>query len=192
MDQMHGAGGLTGDRAEVLDRYDASHLIGLNVVVVNAARRTIDEEGEEFIEVPRVDELAKAVAVARCLIPVRLRGAEIRAVRHILDLTGREMAKKMDDMAPETLSRWESGAQPMGGYAEKVFRLLVCEELKAETRGVRYAAKMIADMHVVDPWQVDSSWEVPPLEAELITMVLEDRQERELMDAWKTTERQAA
>ena len=63
--------------------------------------------------------------------PVKLRGHEIKVMRRIIKLTLAELAKKLDERsAAETVSRWESEAQPMGSYAEKLLRLIVCEELK--------------------------------------------------------------
>ena len=194
MELTHGRGGPSGDRAEVLESFDASDLIGLNVIVLNTARLTRDEEGEEFVEVPQIEELAKAAAVARCLVPVRLKGSEIKAIRRILDMTGRELAERLE-AKPETLSRWENEAQLMGGFVEKVFRLVVCEYLKGkgEAPAIKYAAKKIADMHVIDPMRMAEEWEPPPLALELITVMIEEHDDPpEIVDLWKSKPLMAA
>ncbi len=167
---------------QVLPEHDVSDLVGLSVIVKDAAIRSVDEEGEETIEVPHLSTLSAAVAVARCLMPVRLRGHELRAMRRITQMTATEMAKRMGDKtSPETLSRWENEKQPMGGYAEKVFRLVVCEELKAQAPGVVYGDGAIARLNVLDPWRADPTYVVPPIVAGLVKIKSLDSP---LVDAW--------
>ncbi len=135
----------------VLADYDASTLVGLRVVVHDAAIEHRDEDSEISIEVPKLRKLMAAASIARCLMPAKLRGGEIKAIRKIMDLTLAEMAARMDARtAPETVCRWEAEAQPMGAYAEKVFRLLACEALAGEAPGVEYHAAALADLAIVD------------------------------------------
>ena len=58
----------------------------------------------------------------------------------------------------------------MGGYAEKVLRLVVCEGLTTEAPGIEYAAKMIADMRICDPWRANPEYETPPIVLKLIKL----------------------
>ena len=154
----------------ILPEYDATVHVGLRTIIYNAAIERIEEE-ETTIEIPKVDELRAAAAVMRCLMRIRLRGPELKAIRKILGLTMADFAKKLDERtAAETVSRWESETQPMGGYAEKTLRLFVCEELREKCPGVAYTAKMISDLRILDPWRVDSAFVVPPLEMSLIKM----------------------
>jgi len=155
----------------VLPEYDATVHVGLRTVICDAVIERVDADGETTIEVAKPEELRAAAAVLRCLTPIRLRGSEMKAIRKILGLTLAEMAKRMDDRtAPETVSRWESEAQPMGGYAEKMLRLLICEELKEKAPGIAYNAKMISDLRVLDPWRMDENYPVPTLSLRLIEM----------------------
>jgi DNA-binding transcriptional regulator YiaG len=164
-----------------LDRYDASALIGLRTIVWNAAIARIDADGERSVELPKMRELAASAAVARCLMPIRLRGAEIKAIRKIMGLTLAELAKKLGERtAPETVSRWESEAQPMGGYVEKVLRLLVCEALHKDAPGVPYDAGKIAHLRVLDPWRADETADVPALEFSIVHL----KEDGEIIDAW--------
>lgn len=168
----------------VLETYDATTLIGLKVIVHGAV---IEDTEDDAIEVPNLNQLKASVAMARCLTPIRLRGSEMKAMRKIMKLTLAELAEKLDERtAPETVSRWESEAQPMGGYAEKLFRLLVCEQLKEDAPGIGYNAGMIANMRVQDPWRSDSTFEMPPLQFSLIRM---KERTGAVIDAW---EKQAA
>jgi DNA-binding transcriptional regulator YiaG len=134
----------------VLAEYDATALVGLKTIVHNAAieHRADDEPS---IEVPKLPMLMAAAAISRCLMPAKLRGAEIKAMRRILDLTLAEMAARMDARtATETVCRWEAEAQPMGAYAEKVYRLLVCETLAPEAPGIEYHAAALANLAIAE------------------------------------------
>jgi DNA-binding transcriptional regulator YiaG len=154
-----------------LDEYDATALVGLKIVVHGAALERIDESGEASVELPKLRELMATAAVVRCLVPIRLRGSEIKAMRKILGWTLAELAKKLGDRtAPETVSRWENEVQPMGGFAEKLLRLLVCEELSKDAHGVGYHAAMIANLKVTDPWRGNPDYALPPLHLELMRM----------------------
>jgi DNA-binding transcriptional regulator YiaG len=153
-------------RAErTLAMYDATVFVGLRTVVYDAAIERIEDDGETTVELPKLPELLASAAVSRCLLPVRLRGREIKAMRSIMKLTLADLAKRLDEKtAAETVSRWESEAQPMGGYAEKLLRLLVCEELRESAPGIEYNASMIANLKVKDPWRRDPNYEIPAVE----------------------------
>lgn len=154
-----------------LTMYDATVFVGLRTVVYDAAIARIEDDGETTIELPKLPELLASAAVSRCLLPVRLRGSEIKAMRRIMKLTLADLAKRLDEKtAAETVSRWESEAQPMGGYAEKLLRLLVCEELRECAPGIEYNASMIANLKVRDPWRTDPNYETPPVELWLLPL----------------------
>jgi DNA-binding transcriptional regulator YiaG len=164
----------------VLEEYDATQLVGLRTIVCGAA--ILHDEEDCAVEVPRLRNLLAAAAVARCLMPIRLRGHEVKAIRKIMRCTLTELAKKMDERAaPETVSRWESDAQLMGGYAEKILRLVACEALTAEAPGVEYAASMIANLIVIDPWKADAGFEVPPI---VLSMVRIKERSGSIIDAY--------
>jgi DNA-binding transcriptional regulator YiaG len=168
----------------VLPIYDATTLVGLRTIVYDAAIERIEDDGELTIELPKVQELLAASAVSRCLMPIRLRGYEMKAMRKIIKLTLVEMAQNLDERtAPETVSRWESEAQPMGGYAEKVLRLFVCEKLREQAPGVDYHASAIANLKVHDPWRANPDSEVPAIELCLIHM---KEQSGTIIDAWNS------
>lgn len=166
---------------EVLSHFDATSFVGLKVIVHDSAVKRVDIRGRSTIEVPNLRQLSASAAIARCLMPIRLQGSEIKIMRRLLGLTLAELAKAMDvRTALETVSRWESEAQPMGGFAEKLLRLLVCERLLREAPGVDYHASKIAELQVVDPWKSDSTFEIPSIEFHLVKM----RSDGDLVDAW--------
>lgn len=169
-------------RERILEKYDATVHVGLRTIVCHAAIERGDEEGEETIELPKPRQLRASAAMSRCLMPIRLRGNELRAIRKIMGLTLADLAKKLDERtAVETVSRWESEAQPMGGYAEKILRLLVCEELKSEAPGVEYNGSMIAHLNVKDPWRGDENYVVPSV---VLTLVQLKEQSGSITETW--------
>jgi DNA-binding transcriptional regulator YiaG len=172
-------------RKTILPVYDATVFVGLRTMVYEAAIERIENDGEHTIELPKMNELVAAASVARCLMPVKLRGAEIKAMRRIMKMTLADLAAKLDGKtAPETVSRWESEAQPMGGYAEKVFRLLVCEELKDVAPGIDYNASILAHLIVRDPWKVDPNYQMPAVDLRLIQ--LKRQPSGSITEAWNT------
>jgi transcriptional regulator with XRE-family HTH domain len=167
-----------------LERHDVSDLVGLHVIVANAVREIVGPDGEVAHEVPDPKQLACAAAVQRCLIPIRLRGKELRAIRRIAGWTAADLAERLGDkVATETISKWENDKQLMGGYAEKVFRLIVCEALHREAPGVEYHDGAIAKLRVIDPWRnnQETPLDVPAIVFDYVKVRDEDRR---LVDAW--------
>lgn len=155
--------------SNAMHEYDATSLIGLHVIARHAAVKAGDGD-DETVELPKLDELMAAAAVTRCLMPERLRGHEVRAMRKILRMTLADLASSLDEKtAVETVSRWEKD-QPMGGYAEKVLRLFICSKLKDRAPGINYDAEMIAYLKQVDPWRANPDYELPAIELELVRL----------------------
>ncbi|TLG75165.1 hypothetical protein [Methylocystis sp. B8] len=71
----------------------------------------------------------------------------------------------------------------MGASAEKVLRLVVCEELKEQAPGVTYNAAMLASLEITDPWRDDPNYEAPPIE--FIFGRLKE-QSGKIVEAWDT------
>lgn len=169
---------------KMLAEHDVSDLIGLNVIVHNAAVEITEDDGEVSIELPDGETASAAAAIARCLMPVRILPSEMRAVRRIAEMTAAELAHAMDPKSsPETISRWENGKQPMGGYAEKVFRLVICERLKGRAPGIDYTDGAIANLTVLDPWKNDPDYKVPSIVMERVRVRSEHK---ETVCAWAT------
>ena len=93
----------------------------------------------------------------------------MKAMRRMMKMTLADLAGKLEGRtAAETISRWENEVQPVGGYAEKVFRLLVCSELNENAPGIEYNGSMISYLNVMDPWRAQPDYEVPYIEFRLI------------------------
>jgi DNA-binding transcriptional regulator YiaG len=172
----------TGDE-QILPVYDATVHVGLRTIIYDAAIHRVDANGEETIEVPLPRELRASAVIARCLMPVRLRGRELKAMRKIMKMTLVDLAKKLDERtAAETVSRWEAENQPMGSYVEKWLRLIICEELRDEAPGIAYHARKLRDLKLEDPWKTDPEYEAPPIELRLI--YVKEEESGSLIEAW--------
>ncbi len=146
-------------KASVLPDYEAD-LGGIRVRLIHSViREARDTRDDASIEIPGLEDLAKTVALARALIPVRLSGPEVRFLRRALDMTGREFAEAMD-LTPETVSRWENGGRGVGGYSEKLLRHNVCALLHGDVRAIAYDPAEITRMKILD---VADGFELPPL-----------------------------
>ncbi len=167
---------------KTLASYDATPHVGLRTLVCNAAIMRNEADGEETIELPKPRELRASAAVVRCLMPIKLRGWEIKAMRKIMGLTLADLAKKLDGRAAtETVSRWETDTQPMGGYAEKVFRLVVCEALRKDASGIEYGDGMIANLVIHDPWRTNAAFDLPPI---VLTLIQMKEQSGSIVETW--------
>lgn len=82
------------------------------------------ECGDFEVEIPRLEDLHRAVAAAVVLKAERLTGAEVRFLRKYLGWSGADFAKVMGTK-PETVSRWEAGKQQIGAQADRLLRMLV-------------------------------------------------------------------
>jgi transcriptional regulator with XRE-family HTH domain len=133
----------------VLDRYE-ENLTGLPypVVLLNAAEEiTHPKTGEVLgVAVPDAEELAAAVALALCFMPIRLCGAEVRFIRRVMGMTGQELASAVE-MDPATLSRWEHGKQDVGGWADKAVRMAAVLRLQDRAPASSLRPEDIVSLH---------------------------------------------
>lgn len=126
-------------------------LMGIQgVILVDSVNRVVCTKcGERMIEIPDLDGLVKAVAVARAKMPRKLMGAEIRFLRKVLGWNAQTLARKLG-VSPETLSRWENEKQPIAPMNEKLLRLMSILHLEEEAAGVPLDNKAVAEMEI-DP-----------------------------------------
>lgn len=91
--------------------------------------------GKEGIAIPRIGQLHRVLAEAFVKQPRMLAPVEIRFLRKHIGLSGVDFAKMMG-VTRETVSRWETGANPMGGTADRLLRLLVVNHEPTESYAV--------------------------------------------------------
>jgi putative zinc finger/helix-turn-helix YgiT family protein len=102
------------------------------------------ECGKESIAIPRMAQLHRAIAEAFVTQRRNLAHAEIRFLRKHIGLSGSDFAQMMG-VARETVSRWETGAQPMGAVADRLLRMLVVTREPAESYAVEEILRGLSD-----------------------------------------------
>jgi putative zinc finger/helix-turn-helix YgiT family protein len=114
-------------RRERLPAYEYTES-GLPNIVLEGVHRVRCVACEDFdgVEIPAVEKLHRAIAHLLVHAAKRLTGAEIRFLRTFLGWSGKTFAGKLH-VAPETVSRWEKGAQPMDEPYERLLRLYAAE-----------------------------------------------------------------
>lgn len=184
--------GMSSNR-RIIQRYDATKIVGLKTIVLDSAVE-INDDGENYIEIQDRRELCKVAAMARCLMPVSLEGKEIQSIRKIAGWSATELAQKMgENTSASTVSRWENGHQNIGGYAEKIFRLLVCEHLKNDCPGVNYESSSIAGLRVISASRVsketNGKLDIPAVIVGRVKVKVDGKSS---VDAWESSYQQAA
>ena len=116
-------------------KYDAS---GLPVVLMGVSVSRCPECGEEEVEIPNIEGLHREIALTIVPKKERLAGQEIRFLRKHLGWSSASLATHLG-VTPETMSRWETGAIPMGVTADRLLRLIVAYR----DRPVSFPLKML-------------------------------------------------
>lgn len=80
--------------------------------------------GKEGVAIPRIGQLHSVLAAAFVAQPRMLAPVEVRFLRKHIGLSMADFAQMMG-VARETVSRWETGASPMGAVADRLLRLFV-------------------------------------------------------------------
>ena len=120
-------------------QYTASGLPHVTLVGVEVSR--CPRCGETEVAIPRIEDLHRAIA--RTLIEQRARliAPEIRFLRKHLGWSGVDFAAHMG-ATPETVSRWEKGAVPLGAASDRLLRLMVA----SKTPGRDYSLATLKDI----------------------------------------------
>lgn len=130
-----------------VDRYVERDLVGFPVELFYSVEKEVcPETGDTFFTIPNLPGLIAAACVARVLMPQKLCGKEIKSLRRALELTGKQLAEKLD-VREETLSRWENDKEPMGSASEKLLRLQVGIAFK-NTIGFEFKERSILDLQI--------------------------------------------
>ena len=137
--------------AELLPEYrDAA--IGLPLVLRNAAiRHHCPECGMEGVEIPDMEGLEAAAALARLLLPVALSGPDLRFLRKACSLTGKAFAAELGVDA-STLSRWEHATTPdqgAGRQSEILIRDVVANLLHTRAPAITIPPGTFARMTII-------------------------------------------
>jgi putative zinc finger/helix-turn-helix YgiT family protein len=103
------------------------HEMGLpDVVLVGIDVSRCPRCGDVRPTIPYPEELHRLIAQALVGKRTRLLADEVVFLRGTLAWSAKDFARHMG-VAPETVSRWESGAIPIGPQADRLLRLLVVQ-----------------------------------------------------------------
>src|SRR5262245_58833788 len=138
--------------------------IGLPGVRLNTFVARCSKCGAYEVILPNLEGLHRAIARVLTGKPARLAGPEIRFLRKVLGWSGADFAQHMGTSA-ETVSRWETGATPIGPQADRLLRLMVMTRdpvadyrkldlLKQIGRAKPSAARMVAKAGKGGDWLV--------------------------------------
>lgn len=108
--------------------------------------------GEYEVHIPAIEDLNRVLAQAVIEKQSRLNGGEIRFLRSYLGLSGADFANTIgSDKA--TVSRWESGKQPIGHHTDLLLRTMVMLGKKVEQYPIE-DFKKITDDNVKSKYEV--------------------------------------
>lgn len=127
---------------DAVRRYDIGGLPHVVLQGVEVSR--CQKCGKEEVAIPRLGQLHHVIAMYLVRQPRMLAPVEIRFLRKHTGYTTGEFAQIMG-VARETVSRWETGGQPMGPVADRLLRVVVLTHEPTED----YAAKDGADASAV-------------------------------------------
>jgi len=102
----------------------------------------------DSVHFPNMAGLGAAIAVARVKQNIKLNGADIRFLRKALGLNQQELADLMG-VRNETVSRWETGRQPIEPPSEKLLRALVAIKLSDQAPAIGIDFKELIEIKVV-------------------------------------------
>ena len=101
-----------------------------HVILQDVAISRCPQCGETEVAIPQIEDLHRAVAHALLRKPTRLTAEEIRYLRTSLGWSSTALAAHMGT-TPETVSRWQHGATPIGKTADRLLRLCVAIQITA-------------------------------------------------------------
>jgi putative zinc finger/helix-turn-helix YgiT family protein len=135
--------------------------------------------GEELTEIPDMQDLVKAVALARAQIPVKLSGNDVRFLRRVFDMTQAEFAAAMGFDSAETISRWENNIRGIGANVEKLLRHNVCALLYKSVPAAEYDPETVARLRIRALCPAET---LPPIVVDRV-LIKRDRQRAQGWDA---------
>ena len=97
---------------------------GLSVTLENATILRCGVCAAESVAIHAPARLHRAVAATVVKKPSRLASSEVAFLRHHLDMTGEELAQHLG-VTKTSVSRWETGREPIGQVPDRLLRTLV-------------------------------------------------------------------
>ena len=102
---------------------------GLRNVYIVGLEPFVDEDGDEVIRIPAINQLHHLIAKVIVLGEAGMQGDELRFLRTEMGQTQDELASILH-VDRQNIGRWERGEVPIDGCAETVIRRHVVEKLQ--------------------------------------------------------------
>ncbi len=139
--------------------------IGLpGVRLRNIEVRRCPNDGETYEVIPRIEELHALLARTIATKAAKLTPEEVVFLRKWLGWDRSEFAKRID-VQPETVSRWENGAQGISGTTERLLRLMALTQQPKHDYTldmIREVAHGKAKLVRVEATERNHGWELAP------------------------------
>lgn len=113
---------------------------GLDNVIIEGIDVHVDDDGEEVLYIPAVNELHRTIAKGIVESETGIGGQELRFLRTMMGFTQAALAKHVHHDA-QSIARWEKNQTPIQPVSEIVIRLLAVEKLNL---GERASVEQIA------------------------------------------------
>jgi putative zinc finger/helix-turn-helix YgiT family protein len=137
-------------KTTLLREYRNDQLIGIPYVVLYDAveeERCVKCGHVAAITIPKLSEMISSAAVLRAKMPQKLSGPELRALRKALGMSAKQQAE-LFGVREETVSRWETGAIPIGPANEKLFRISLITLLEDAAPGIEADPQDVISMTI--------------------------------------------
>lgn len=105
---------------------------GLSNVFISGIRTEKDDDGDEIITIPAINELHEVIALAIVTHSSGMSGEELRFLRSEMGLTQAQLAATVN-RDKQSIGRWERGEVEIDSASETVVRRLAIEKLNLET-----------------------------------------------------------
>ncbi|MCO4316265.1 helix-turn-helix domain-containing protein [Phyllobacterium sp. 21LDTY02-6] len=105
---------------------------GLSNVYISGIAVELDDDGDETITIPAINELHCVIALGIVSHDKGMSGAELRFLRSEMGLTQAELAKTVH-RDKQSIGRWERGEIEIDSPAEALIRRLAIEKLQLPT-----------------------------------------------------------
>lgn len=106
---------------------------GLDNVIIQDLGVFICDCGEEMPVIPSIEGLHKVIAFAIIQFKILLTGPQIRFLRKEMGYKAFEFAKLVGT-TKTSVSRWETGKEPIGPANDRLIRLLMLRKLEQECK----------------------------------------------------------
>jgi len=138
---------------------------GLQNVYISGLEPTVDEDGDDVIEIPFINVLHTAIAHGIVKHAKGISGSELRFLRSEVGLTQAELALLVH-ADKQTIGRWERGEWPIDSTAETVIRRLAIEKLLIPyDQGIEVLARSSVQTAETQPININATGQGYTLEA---------------------------